>query len=1404
MPKRYFNWKLIVVLVIGLVVLGITAYGLRQWQRNRRADRGLILGNKAYNDHRWEEAARNLGRYLAVVRDDVPVLLKYADAQLNMRPLKRNNLQQAIAAYRSVLRVDRNNSEAAIRLTELYLGMGMPGEAELIAKRNLEKDLILQKDRKVGTQTDQDPELRRMLAVALARQRKFDEAATELKSIIAEHPEHILAYETLGQLTEQRPQSFPDLPDHWFNEAVKNNPSSALAYIIRAGFHLRSKNRLKALADLEQAEELDLSDQLIRLRLATEFINANILDKAERHLVAVQMAEPASQALWQTWAQLVLKSQSKTKMLKIAETGLKELSSQPWDFMPTAAELYIRCNELDRASNCISKLRLKDIAPAATAFLEGLVADRKGHGYEAVKCWYRAIQLGAESARVRLVLAATLSRLGNKQSAIRQLRILVSEQPNLVSGRLNLARLVTEIGNWAEVVEQARMVMQISPDSLDAALLYIQAQIQLLAEGQTDKDSPMWQDIDDHLARLENATNGALEVKLLQFQLAMRQGNFAAAEALLTELKEAHPSQIKVAMASVELLAAQEREDEAVLTLNNIIEEFPEDPEPVRYLAILLARQDKREKCEGAVKDTLARIEEPVAQRKLCLLLADLYGRWGQEEKAYKLLTSLAEKLPNDVPIKRRLLRCEQVIKNLEKAQQLVNDIKSFEGEDGWQWRYEQAKIWFALNNFKDRYPQIISLLQENLLANPEDQASRTLLAHSYGQAGELQLAISTYREALNRSPRDLRIIVPAVTALYKANEYDYADEILRQAANEKLFHPELKRLELQSYLRRGELSSACDILESLLTNDPNNQAVCLSLALLKMRQNKFAEAGGLLTKLRVQEPNSLPMATAEIELNVRQDRSDEALLLCDEIVNKLNNALAYILRARTFAMLGRPERAEKDFEHATVIEPNNAKAWIAKSDFYRSTAQLDTAIADIQKAMSLEPDNLGIYKRAVPLFLASSDRDTVREGKNILDKALTSNPEDIELRLLKAHSLLAEGTAPGIELATSILQKITEEQPKTRDAWVLLAEIALRQGRPTKAMDIALRGLAHQPNDKSLLLLKARAEAVQSPALAIPTIKALRELDPNDADVVVYLADAYLAVDQVQKAVNLLKTQLVSCSGTPDERKINIALAVALHKNDSKPEAQEIFNSLYQSAPDDPGSLLAQARLLKDEKLWGELTQKVIHWCQNHPKDTRTPIAIAGDMAATENSQAKKTAENILRMILENDSDCIEAMSALAMLLQITGRSAESTPLYQKILALQPDNVIAINNLAWIICEEHGKYQQALELAQRGLRIAPNYIDLIDTRGVVYYKLGQHDKAIQDFTRCLEMYPDGTPAAAASYLHLGRALASLGQKDEAIESLKKTLELNTKNGGLSAADFAEAQRLLEELSQGG
>jgi tetratricopeptide (TPR) repeat protein len=492
-----------------------------------------------------------------------------------------------------------------------------------------------------------------------------------------------------------------------------------------------------------------------------------------------------------------------------------------------------------------------------------------------------------------------------------------------------------------------------------------------------------------------------------------------------------------------------------------------------------------------------------------------------------------------------------------------------------------------------------------------------------------------------------------------------------------------------------------------------------------------------------------------------------EALKLCDDMVNNLNNASAYIFRARINASIKRIDKAIEDFEQAAAIEPKNVELWLTKSEFYRSLGMPDKAIADIQNALSLDSSNIVIQKQAISLFLGSGNADKVLQGKTILDKALQSNRDDTDLRLFKVSLLLNEGTALAIEDAEQILREITDDQPETSRAWEFLGKISLGKGQAGKAMEIAFRGLSHTPNDKALLLLKAQAEATRSPILAIPTLKALRELDPNNTDAALLLAEIHIEVGEPEKAVNLLEALLVSRIGTPEERRIKIDLAVALYKNRNNADAQRKFNSLLKSE-----------------------------------KDSHTLVSIARSLKEINDRQAIKTAEDILRIVLKNESDSVGALTSLAILLQTSGRSDEAVPFYQTVLELQPNNRMVINNLAWLLCEDKGMFKEALQLAQKGLEMYPNYIDLIDTRGAIYYQMGEFDKAMEDFTKCIRLYPTGTPTVVGSHFRLAKTFAKLGQNAKAIEHLNQARKLQSQIGGLTTSELDEAQTLLTKLQE--
>ena len=266
--------------------------------------------------------------------------------------------------------------------------------------------------------------------------------------------------------------------------------------------------------------------------------------------------------------------------------------------------------------------------------------------------------------------------------------------------------------------------------------------------------------------------------------------------------------------------------------------------------------------------------------------------------------------------------------------------------------------------------------------------------------------------------------------------------------------------------------------------------------------------------------------------------------------------------------------------------------------------------------------------------------------------------------------------------------------------------------------------------------------------------------------------------------------------------RKLNIALAKAYFMDHNNTKAAEMFNSLYQDQPDDIAPLLAHAKVLKDRRMWPELIEKVVTCYKKHPDNEEIFRIIIEDMVTSPDEDAKKAAEDILRAIIEIDANCADALNALAVLLHTTGWADKAVELYEKVLVIDPQRLVAINNLAWALCEQQGKYQKALLLAERGLAIDPDYVDLIDTRGVILYRLKDYEKAVRDFQRAVSLYSTQTQAIVGAYFHLGRALAELDRKTEAEKNLKKAQQLNMQIGGLSSKQATETSQLLAELSK--
>ena len=71
-----------------------------------------------------------------------------------------------------------------------------------------------------------------------------------------------------------------------------------------------------------------------------------------------------------------------------------------------------------------------------------------------------------------------------------------------------------------------------------------------------------------------------------------------------------------------------------------------------------------------------------------------------------------------------------------------------------------------------------------------------------------------------------------------------------------------------------------------------------------------------------------------------------------------------------------------------------------------------------------------------------------------------------------------------------------------------------------------------------------------------------------------------------------------------------------------------------------------------------------------------------------------------------------------------------------------------------------------------------PDDAEVYNTRGLAYSESGEHDQAIEDFTKAIELKPE----CAEAYANRGTAYRDKGEMDKAIADYTKSIVLKPKN----------------------
>lgn len=141
------------------------------------------------------------------------------------------------------------------------------------------------------------------------------------------------------------------------------------------------------------------------------------------------------------------------------------------------------------------------------------------------------------------------------------------------------------------------------------------------------------------------------------------------------------------------------------------------------------------------------------------------------------------------------------------------------------------------------------------------------------------------------------------------------------------------------------------------------------------------------------------------------------------------------------------------------------------------------------------------------------------------------------------------------------------------------------------------------------------------------------------------------------------------------------------------------------------------------------------------------------------------------------NEELLIKANTSLAMAYDRLGRRQLSGKAYARVLELDPHNVLAMNNLAYLYAEAGIRLQQALRLARNAVLLEPDNGVYLDTLGWVLCRLGNYDAA-RDM---LEKAVATGIGESEIFTHLGMVYQKLGDAEKAGEMFDKAKSVKMK-----------------------
>jgi tetratricopeptide (TPR) repeat protein len=671
---------------------------------------------------------------------------------------------------------------------------------------------------------------------------------------------------------------------------------------------------------------------------------------------------------------------------------------------------------------------------------------------------------------------------------------------------------------------------------------------------------------------------------------------------------------------------------------------------------------------------------------------------------------------------------------------------------------YRLAVAQLSLRQWRDAYKSLNKALE----LDPAHVPARLELANLKLAARQISDARSEAQMVLDQDPNNLKgqLLLGRISLVEK--DYKQALQHFKESQRIAPKNPVSFGEAGDIYLAMNKLSDAKENFEQAISLDANYVPAYLDLAqIYRVQGNTNEQLGTLQNAVR----------------------------------NNPKQVAPYLALASTYLQLGQSNQVTEIFSQFRKATGDAPESLLAIGEFYFASGDLPHSEVALTEGLVKDSHNNSIRRRLIELALTQHDLD---KAEKLDDELLKSEPKDSAGRMFKARLQFERGAKA---TAVTTLEQLVHDVPEIALPHFYLALAYAGEGEANRAIAAMNDTLEHNSNFIWAYLAMGELHLNQgSPKLALESANRALQLSPNFLPAIILQSNAYMQIGDFSSARNgldkmseaqpknpILLERLAVCDINQKqfaraEQRLEAALSaqphyaqplvdlIQLYNRQNRPD--KIISRLQQQIRQAPSEatlheLLGSAYLAQTDSRNAQ--QEFEAALKLNPDSTISNLQLARILAA-ENRVPE--AVRIAEQIVQKHPDFFAGWLLLGGLYEQAGNVSLAEQTYQDALRKDGDFVPALNNLAWLLCENGGNLDMALSLAEHAKAKLPNDATISDTLAWIQFRKGLYISALDRFRELTETHPQNP----VYRYHLGMTLLKLGKDEEGRQSLSRAL----------------------------